>query len=309
MSRGVLGCIFVGSVFLSPGRTGSQPVPPVQQMNGLNRLRACSTDTLHVENTFGNFRDAKGISADAFGNIYICDALLPGVLKFSAHGDSLASVVGFGSGNEQFDSPQDVDASLGNFVAVADYGNDRIQVYSKELLWKFSFSGRTSDGTKEKMFGYPRDVAMNSAGVCYLIDGEAKRAIKLQPKSNTFSLLGTNGSSAATIWDPVSLVVNETDEVAVLNSDGLVTSIGALGEIKGSYRPSPRVVKLTKIGEDLIYIFKQSTDIVRADFSTLAPKSVIHISGLDGEIRDVTSSGSRLYILTQKRVYQCTIGF
>jgi hypothetical protein len=266
-----------------------------------------SADTLRVENIFGHFRDAKGVSADAFGNIYICDASLPGILKFSSRGDSLASVIGFGNGNEQFDSPQDVDASLGNFVAVADYGNDRIQVYSKELLWQFSFSGRTTDAAKEKIFGYPRAVAMNAAGLCYLADGENKRAIKLQPKSNSFSLLVSGGSSVAALWDPVSLVVDEADEVAVVNSDGLVTRIGALGDIKRSYRPSPKAVKLSKIGDDLIYISKDGTDIIRADFSTLAPRSIIHISGLDGDIRDVTSHGSHLYILTQKHVYQCTI--
>ncbi len=326
MNRGVLVCTIVGSIFLASCNTSSQ--------RGAIRLDSFKSDTLHTTYSFGHFRDAKGISADAFGNIYICDAGLPGILKFSGKGDSIRSLSGFGNGNEQFDSPRDIDASLGNFVAIADYGNHRIQVYSKDLIWQFTFDGVKRDNSGEKIFAYPQDVAMNTAGVPYLIDGEGKRVIKLQTTSNTFTTLGTSGNTISVLWNPISIVVSADDETAVLNADGMLLLINPLGkvvayknfedtvpihrEVEKRYdspmggvvtRKEVQAMKLAKIGDDLLFIRATGSDIIRADFSSLEPEASFHIAGLDGDIRDVTSIGRTLYILTAKSVYTCTIGY
>src|SRR5258708_4049058 len=45
--------------------------------------------SLTIKKQFGNFIDARAISIDAFGNVYIADKGAPGIIKFNNKGDSI----------------------------------------------------------------------------------------------------------------------------------------------------------------------------------------------------------------------------
>jgi len=73
----------------------------------------------------GKFDAPEDVAVDAEGSIYVVDAELDFMFKFSATGDELQSFGGTGSGEKQFDRPHGV-AVFDKTLYVADTGNNRI---------------------------------------------------------------------------------------------------------------------------------------------------------------------------------------
>ena len=63
--------------------------------------------------SFGHFHNAKGISVDPIGAIYVADTGDDLLMRFNPSGDSTGEVGGYGSGDYQFDMPYDVCADNG----------------------------------------------------------------------------------------------------------------------------------------------------------------------------------------------------
>lgn len=73
----------------------------------------------------GKFSMPEDVTVDEEGSIYVVDADLDYLFKFSASGDELQSFGGSGSGEREFNSPHGV-AVFDKTLYVADTGNDRI---------------------------------------------------------------------------------------------------------------------------------------------------------------------------------------
>ncbi len=73
----------------------------------------------------GKFSMPEDVTVDAEGNIYVIDADLHYLFKFSATGDELQSFGGAGTGEKQFQQPHGV-AFFDKTLYVADTGNNRI---------------------------------------------------------------------------------------------------------------------------------------------------------------------------------------
>ena len=73
----------------------------------------------------GKFSQPQDVTVDPEGNIYVVDADLDSLFKFSAAGDEQQSFGGTGSGEKQFNHPQGV-AFFNRTLYVADTGNNRI---------------------------------------------------------------------------------------------------------------------------------------------------------------------------------------
>jgi hypothetical protein len=302
MSLGVLVLLCVGSVLLSCSS---------HLERSLKKVTIDSVRTLIPEASFGNFEDAKAITSDGLGNIYVLDADGPSVFKFTASGDSVRSLVGRSSNEFGFDTPQDIDGSLGNFIAIADYGNNRIQFYNRDLVWQFSFEG-IRGVTRERVFAFPLAVSMSATGVCYIIDGEGKRTIKLTPQTSDIKPVGSFRTTSF-VTDPVSLVLDGRDNAAILNRDGLVTSLNPVGEVIAAAelpdvsRKENSIRKLSRIHDDLVAVNATSGVITRMSFGDLTVTSSYTISGAESDIRDVAYYSGKLYVLTQQKILVCSI--
>lgn len=301
-SLGVLVFVCVGSFLLSCYS---------HLERSLKKVEVGTPTTLTPSVAFGNFQDAKAITADGLGNIFVLDNTGPSVIKFNTNGDSLMSLTGRSSNEFGFDTPQDIDGSLGNFLAVADYGNNRIQFYNRDLIWQFSFEG-IRGVTRDRLFAFPLAVSMSATGVCYLIDGEGKRTVKLAPQTSQVMPVGSLRTSAF-VTDPVSLVLDGRDNTAVLNRDGLLVTINPVGEVvaaaelpEASDKDNAKR-KLSRLENDILVVNATPGVIVRISFNDLTVISSYHISGADLDIRDVAYYGSKLYVLTQQKILVCSI--
>lgn len=299
---GVLVFVCAGSVFLSCSS---------HLERSLKKVEVGTPSALISSATFGNFQDAKAITTDGLGNIFVLDNTGPSIIKYNTDGDSLMSLTGRSSNEFGFDTPQDIDGSLGNFLAVADYGNNRIQFYNRDLIWQFGFEG-IRGVTRDRLFAFPLAVSMSATGVCYLIDGEGKRTVKLAPQTSQVIPVGSLRTSAF-VTDPVSLVLDGRDNTAVLNRDGLLTTINPVGEVIAATE-LPEVSdkdnakrKVTRVESDILVVNATPGVIVRMSFNDLSVITSYDISGADLDIRDVAYYRGKLYVLTQQKVLVCSI--
>ena len=96
-----------------------------------------------IENRF--MMESQAISVDLNGNIYVADTGNNRILKFGPNGKFIKSAGGFGWENQQFDMPIDICATSALDVFVADYNNQRIERYDKDLNY---ISSLYSDDSK-----------------------------------------------------------------------------------------------------------------------------------------------------------------
>jgi len=262
--------------------------------------------TIIAEKQFGNFIDAQAMSVDAFGNIYVVDRSAPGVFKFDQHGDSIRAVVAFGKEHDQFDGPVDIDASLTNAVAVADRNNHRIEIYSKDLIWQASISGHEA-GSKIR-FGYPLEVHAGQAGNYFIIDGENKRALSLQPSSGSQQVITTSGSESGAGMNPVSLAIgdNEFVTIADANSRSLVVFNNAYLPQAGARYPDAGGSKLSS-SENFLYAFDPAAGAIRIfDAASLNYRGSLALPREANHPVAFYVHKGDCYILTKEKVIVCS---
>ena len=135
----------------------------------------------------GQFGPIAGLATDAAGNVYVVDSSHNRIEKFTANGEFLTqwghkgSELGefkFGSSQDYTQPPGGGIAVAGNYVYVADSGNDRIERFNLEgdeaMQWG-------SYGNGPGQFSYPRGVAANESEVI-VSDDDNHRLEKFSPE-------------------------------------------------------------------------------------------------------------------------------
>ena len=246
------------------------------------------------------------MSIDAFGNIYVADKGAPGIYKFGLHGDSLRAVIGFGKEHNQFDSPVDVDASLTNSIAIADRNNHRIEIYSKDLIWQATIAGHGAGSKIE--FGYPQQVRAAQAGNYFLIDGENKRALSIQPSNGSQQVITISGTESGAELNPLSLTLEENEFVAIadVNSRSLIVFNNAyLLQARTQYMHAHES-KLSA-SEKKIYAFDDRAQAIRIfDAANLGYQGSIALPPEANHVVAFCVYKGAYYVLTREKVIVCS---
>jgi tripartite motif-containing protein 71 len=135
----------------------------------------------------GQFGPIAGLATDAAGNVYVVDSSHNRIEKFTANGEFLTqwghkgSELGefkFGSSQDYTQPPGGGIAVAGNYVYVADSGNDRIERFNLEGGEATQWG---SYGSGPGQFSYPRGVAANESEVI-VSDDDNHRLEKFSPE-------------------------------------------------------------------------------------------------------------------------------
>lgn len=177
------------------------------------------------------------LALDPDGNLYLADTGNHRIIKSDAQGRLLREAGGFGFGNEQFDRPVDLWAGNGLDVFVADYNNQRLQRYDKDLNFISSYS--SGDFWEENLrFGYPAAVALSPQGELFIADHEFKRLLRFdafgKPKASFADFNWGEGG----IERPAKILISARGEIFVSDSmrqavmiyDAFGNFTGKLGE-------------------------------------------------------------------------------
>jgi DNA-binding beta-propeller fold protein YncE len=168
----------------------------------------------------GQFGPIGGLATDAQGNVYVVDSEHNRIEKFTSNGAFITSWGHTGSGLGQFHFFSSKDPSrppgggiavAGNYVYVADSGNDRVERFNLEggepLEWG-------SKGSEPGQFNYPRGVAAN-AGEVIVSDDDNRRVEKFGPNGEFQSAAGSPGTGPGQFAYPYGVSLDAAGNVYV----------------------------------------------------------------------------------------------
>jgi sugar lactone lactonase YvrE len=126
-------------------------------------------------------RDPRAISLSREGLLYIADTGHHRVIAVDSTGKLVAETGGFGNAHGQFQWPQDIRADFGNMVWVVDYGNRRIETFSRSLVYQGTLEIKvTGDETRHQ----PEVIALSPQGDLYAFDRDGGRLLCYDPLYN-----------------------------------------------------------------------------------------------------------------------------
>jgi DNA-binding beta-propeller fold protein YncE len=168
----------------------------------------------------GQFGPIGGLATDAAGNVYVVDSEHNRVQKFDPNGNFLSAWGGRGSelGRFNFGSSRDFThppgggiAVAGNFVYVADSGNNRIERFNLEGGEAIEWGSR---GSGPGQFSYPRGVAANEREVL-VADDDNHRIEKFDPNGVFQTSVGSQGTGPGQFGFPYGVTLDAAADAYV----------------------------------------------------------------------------------------------
>ncbi len=173
----------------------------------------------------GQFGPIGGLATDAAGNVYVVDSSHNRIEKFNSEGafimqwghkGSEPGQFSFGSSQDYTKPPGGGIAVTGNYVYVADSGNNRIQRFNLEggegMEWGTKGSG-------PGQFTYPRGVAANASEVL-VADDDNHRIEKFDPGGAYQSSAGSEGTGPGQFAFPYGVALDAAGNAYVADDLG-----------------------------------------------------------------------------------------
>jgi DNA-binding beta-propeller fold protein YncE len=254
--------------------------------------------------SFGSFSGPRGIAVAPSGLVYVVDTGNNMVNVYSPSGDSLNEIGGSGWGQLEFDQPYDIAVGAGLNFYVADYGNQRIQRFDKDLNYISTLYTRDSDDPSQR-FGYPTSVAVSRLGDLFLLDSENQRVVKVNTFSTIERTFGGIGAGKGRLENPRKIRVTDQDLVCVLDGrrilvfDYFGNYIRTIGE---GILKDPRGMT---VENDTVYVADgQEVKLLDSDGKVLGILAPVGMGERESPqvFEDVAVHGDRLYLLTDSDV-------
>ncbi len=260
----------------------------------------------------GEFKMGAAVDVDADGNVYIVDRGNNRVLKY-VHLQFVREVGGFGNQGDQLDDPRDVDASTTLNILVADYNNERIVHFDRNLNFVAAYSGSIDQG--EIRFGRVKSVTYSPQFDIFLIDDDRRQVVKLDRLGGEQIYIGGPEEPLGQLLNPLQLTtsgdqlfVSDPGTKAVMVYDFLGNFIVTFQ--KPNFLPGP----LDWSDSGTLYVVNQINNRVLILTRRLEVQYQLVLSGLQNAIQDISvwpvngKQTAQLFVLTEKQclVYQIT---
>jgi sugar lactone lactonase YvrE len=158
--------------------------------------------------------EPAALTMDSEGNIFLVDAGNHRIIKFDKRGALLYVIGGFGWENQQFDQPMDASCKNGLDLYVADFNNERIERYDREMNYLSSY--RPDESVPQTLqFGLPTSVDISRHGELFICDTEYNRILKLDAFGAPEISFGDYNWGDGKLARPVRLEVSRKDQIYV----------------------------------------------------------------------------------------------
>jgi plastocyanin len=163
-----------------------------------------------------------GVAIDKTGHIVVADTGNNRLKLFTANGAIYSTFGQYGQGQYQFNCPASIAVNPTNGdIAVADQCNQRIQVYTKDYLYKATLGTTNVSGSDNTHFNNPWMIANDSTGRIYIADSDNHRVQRctISGSSGTCSTFAgvTNeqGSDFSHFSHPFAIAIDDNGRVYV----------------------------------------------------------------------------------------------
>lgn len=177
-------------------------LPPEEPRAPVNSNEAVRAFTGGEGITAGKFLRPRGIAADAKGNFYVADTGNDRIEKFDADGKFVSIFGDPGEREGKMKEPNGIAIDADGNIFVTDSHNHKVLQYSPDGTFSKEFNGPDTG------FYGPRDIAVGSNKVVYIVDQGRTRIAGLVPGNGTFGRVwGTNGTNPGEFKDPTGIAV------------------------------------------------------------------------------------------------------
>lgn len=168
----------------------------------------------------GQFGPIGGIATDAAANVYVVDSSHNRIEKFDSSGNFITSwghrgsepgEFSFGSSQNYTQPPGGGIAVAGNYVYVADSGNNRVERFNLSGGEPLAWGDR---GSGPGQFSYPRGVAANE-GEVLVSDDDNHRIERFDPNGAFQGMVGSYGSGPGQFGFPYGVALDAAGNVYV----------------------------------------------------------------------------------------------
>ena len=292
--------LIVGLIFILSSVSFSQQ-PKFNQSIFLYTMIGDSTSRVQL-------KQARALSVDLFGSIYIADTGNNRILKLNTDGQIIKTIGGFGWEKEQFYSPYDIHVSSVLDIFVADYNNNRVERYDKDLNYISSLYSN-EDWDAQFQFGYPKSVACSIHGELFIIDGENIRLLKLNSFGEPELSFGDFAEGKGRLLQPGQVAISSDDKIYVSDSQAnkiivfdyfgnYLTEIGSnfLKGPQGIFYSPLKLLFVADQGNKRIVVFKPDGELA------IAWSKISDESGAFQNPVDVVTLQQRAFVLDNDRV-------
>jgi hypothetical protein len=243
-------------------------------------------------------RDPRSMSVAAEGLIYVADTGHQRVVAFDSSGTLVFETGGLGDAHGQFRWPRAVVADRGNAVWVLDYGNRRIEKFTRLLVYQGTLEIRIAGSDRPNQ---PEALALSPQGDLFVYDRDRGKLLRYDP---LFTLQAESGSGSGLQF--ISNIASmefvprrglfwwERGGGVVRHADALLNPAAAL-----PLRVSEDEINLS--GVDTCLIIAAARTVLRVCAPDLPPDTLLTSGDLSalGEFRATAAcvAGETLYLL------------
>ena len=173
---------------------------------------------------FSGLENATSIYATQ-DHLFVVESGKHRLLKLDHNGNLIETLGGLGTGDYQFDTPIDVDATNGLKIYVTDYGNERIQVYDRRFQYLGSITGES--GFQNRRIS-PMQLVVNDFGELFVYDERSKSILKFDENGSlrdSFYIEGIIPEILNIQSQNIELVDKSGLKVAFISQNGILGEI------------------------------------------------------------------------------------
>jgi len=169
-------------------------------------------------NAPGNFSDPSALDISDDGRLFICDTGNQRLQIFDLMGRFRINVGGFGWDVRKFDQPLDVWARSTINIYVADYNNQRVQRFDKDM----NFIGAKTSipaGHEDFQFLQVLSVAYSTQGDLFILEAGENKVIKFNNQDQGDAVFGFYDSGYGELTTPIQLELSTDHRVIVSDAE------------------------------------------------------------------------------------------
>lgn len=173
-----------------------------------------------------HLRGPGSVALDTAGRIYIVETWgsVSRIKIYNSDG-SYSDMLGSeqGSGDYEFDSPQDIAIDQDGNIYVADRNNHRVQIYDSSRTYVATLGETGVPGSDNAHLNNPWGVAVDSAGNIYVVE-QANHRVQVfdsnQEYVRTVGVTGECGNDFGSLCNPTAVAVDEVGRIYVTDQWG-----------------------------------------------------------------------------------------
>lgn len=268
-----------------------------------------------------SFTEARAVASDGAGYLYVVDSGRDVVVKLNESGAIEAELGGPGIEPGSFDDPTDIDPTNGLVLIVADAGNGRLQLFSREFMPLKILPVSLHRGDSPVLQGLPADrksqpqgaigegrpiaVASPSSGEIYTIDAAEQVVLKWNRAHERTRTIGGYDVANGALSEPVALTVGPDGTLYVADAGHeCVLVFDPLGNyVRKLADGIADGIRAVTINEDVLWILLEKRLLA---YKNGQLERVLDVR-TDTPLVDVVVSNESIYLLTPDRLYQTDI--